>query len=76
MDSQVSDATPWIAVVEQLPPEGEVVESKIDDGAGCRNEAKLQLLGRMWFYEGGEMYVYYTPTHWRTVTTRQEQASE
>lgn len=55
----------WIKVSEQLPPEGAVVETKIDDGNGCRNVQKLQRNGRLWSLPDGSMYVYYTPTHWR-----------
>jgi hypothetical protein len=31
--------TDWIPCSEQLPPIGEVVMTKIDDGKGCRNES-------------------------------------
>lgn len=55
----------WIKVSEQLPPEETVVETKIDDGKGCRNVQKLKRRGRLWFFPDGSMYVYYTPTHWR-----------
>lgn len=55
----------WIKVSEQLPPEGAVVETKIDDGNGCRNVQKLKRIGRLWFFPDGSMYVYYMPTHWR-----------
>ena len=57
----------WTAVADALPPRGLVVDTKIDDGAGVRNEAPLKLhdRGRLWFFPDGSMYVYYTPTHWR-----------
>lgn len=48
----------------ETAPEGVVVETKIDDNKGCRNEQKLKRQGRLWFYPDGSMYVYYTPTHW------------
>jgi hypothetical protein len=48
-------------------PEGEVVETKIDDGNGERNVQPLKRSGNLWFIDGG-MYVYYTPTHWRPRT--------
>lgn len=48
-------------------PEGIVVETKIDDGHGVRNEAKLKRRGRLWFFPDDSMHVYYTPTHWRPV---------
>lgn len=52
-------------------PLGVVVETKIDDGRGERNHARLKGYKRaentrtLWFLEDGGMYVYYTPTHWR-----------
>lgn len=47
-------------------PENMLVMTKIDDSKGCRNEQTLHRNGRMWF--GGDMYVYYQPTHWRELT--------
>lgn len=56
----------WIACSEQLPERDVVVDTKIDDQDGCRNEQPLKRgSGRLWFYADGSMYVYYTPTHWR-----------
>lgn len=55
----------WIFCVSELPPDGEVVDTKIDDQDGLRNEGKLKRQGRLWFFPDGSMYVYYTPTHWR-----------
>lgn len=55
----------WIICADRLPPEREVVNTKIDDEKGERNEARLFRLGRLWFFPDGSMYVYYTPTHWR-----------
>lgn len=54
----------WISVDAQLPPNGEVVGTKIDDDHGIRNEVDLKRSGRLWFFADGAMYVYYTPTHW------------
>lgn len=60
--------TEWIAVVNQVPPEGIVVQTKIDDEQGCRNEQSLVRHGALWFFPSRrEMYVYYTPTHWKPV---------
>lgn len=57
----------WIPTNRQLPPKWQVVDTKIDDAKGCRNEGKLKLHDgqRLWFVPDGSMYVYYTPTHWR-----------
>lgn len=49
----------------ETAPEGVVVETKIDDSNGVRNEQKLKRRARIWFVPDGSTYVYYTPTHWR-----------
>jgi hypothetical protein len=46
-------------------PENVVVDTKIDDGRGVRNEQPMKRQGRLWYFADGSMYVYYTPTHWR-----------
>ena len=52
-------------------PLGVIVETKIDDGQGARNQALLKKYQRnsttrpLWFLPDNSMYVYYTPTHWR-----------
>jgi len=48
-------------------PNGVLVETKIDDKDGARNFAKLRRSNNLFWTERGDMYVYYTPTHWRTV---------
>ena len=58
-------AEQWIRTSDKLPPERTTVLTKIDDEHGVRNEARLRRSGRLWFFEDGSMYVYYTPTHWR-----------
>lgn len=57
----------WTRTADSLPPEGEVVETKIHDASGERNVALLKRNGRLWFYPDDPMYVYYTPTHWRPI---------
>lgn len=56
----------WIKVSDALPPRGVVVDTKIDDGRGVRNEQPLKMLetGNLWWFPDGSMYVYYAPTHW------------
>lgn len=54
----------WNKTSEVLPPENKIVLTKIDDGKGCRNETLLYRQGNLWFLADGDMYVYYTPTHW------------
>ncbi len=48
-------------------PEGTTVWTKIDDTNGVRNVQKLKRQGRLWFHESGDMYVYYTPTHYAEI---------
>lgn len=55
----------WIETSQQLPPEYQIVETKIDDGKFIRNNAKLYRYKNLWFLPDRSMYVYYTPTHWR-----------
>lgn len=52
-------------------PLDQVVETKIDDANGVRNETPLIQKQRgpeyrpMWWFPDMGMYVYYQPTHWR-----------
>lgn len=55
----------WIETKKELPTEGIIVETKIDDEKGCRNEQKLVRKGNLWFIPNRDTYVYYTPTHWK-----------
>lgn len=55
----------WTACADQASPENQIVESKISDAHGDRNEQQLQRRGNLWWTPDGGMYVYYTPTHWR-----------
>ncbi len=57
----------WIPTAERLPDEGRGVMTKLDDDKGERNVQLMFRRGRLWFI--GEMYVYYTPTHWKPLTT-------
>lgn len=59
----------WISTEEQLPELDVVVLTKIDDYKGERNVCKLYLgsNGRLWWTPSGDMYVYYTPTHWKYI---------
>lgn len=55
----------WIHVTDQAPPRDVVVETKIHDWRGVRNQTTLKLHGNLWFFPDMSMYVYYSPTHWR-----------
>lgn len=64
-------ANEWIATSQQLPKDGEVVHTKIDDEKGCRNEQLLKRQGNLWFFPDGSMYVYYRPTHWMPLSLQE-----
>lgn len=55
----------WIPCSQQLPAQGKIVETKIDDSKGERNVQPLKRYNNLWFFIDMSMYVYYTPTHWR-----------
>ncbi len=57
----------WVSVGFKKPPENILVETKIDDIKGVRNEAKLARRGNLYFVEDRTMYVYYMPTHWKHI---------
>ena len=59
----------WNEVQSILPPKNHLVMTKVEDEKGTRNEQLLHLggdKGTLWF--AGDMYVYYSPTHWRELT--------
>lgn len=66
----------WIKVSEQLPPDGVVVETKVEDDNGCRNEQNLKRRGDLWYLPDDKMYVYYKPTHWRYLSEDQKMIYE
>ena len=57
----------WINCKDMIPPERVVVETKIDDTNGLRNEQHLMRFGKSWLLPDQSMYVYYSPTHWRYI---------
>ena len=59
----IPNAREWISTSDRMPPQNLPVETKIHDSHGERNLTVLVLNNRLWF--SGDMYVYYTPTHWR-----------
>jgi hypothetical protein len=61
------DWKPTVSDESWTSPEGEETWTKIDDGHGERNIAKLTRHGNLWYTTQDPskgMYVYYTPTHW------------
>jgi hypothetical protein len=68
MDEHIpAEERPWWRVDEIQPNDGKVVDTKISDIGGERNHQRLKRQGRLWFFEDGSMYVYYTPTHWSEI---------
>lgn len=55
----------WYRTSNVLPEDGEIVDTKIDAGRGCRNEQRLKHSHNLWWIPDGSMYVYYNPTHWK-----------
>lgn len=66
--SSEANANDWISISSGLPKEGVVVDTKIDDENGLRNEQKLKRMKSLWFFPDDSMYVYYRPTHWKEST--------
>lgn len=63
------NADGWIRCRDEMPPDGTIVMTKIDDGAGVRNEQSLSFLRGLWWAGEGRdaTYVYYNPTHWKAL---------
>lgn len=57
----------WTKISDNLPPEGRIVNTKIDDSKGVRNIQRLIRRGRLYWTVDEKMYVYYTPTHWQHI---------
>ncbi len=55
----------WNKITILPPPFNRVVEIKIDDGNGLRNQQHLKFDGKLWWLKDGSAYVYFKPTHWR-----------
>lgn len=53
----------WHLVDKLLPKQGEVVDTLSDTGI----QQHLKLVGRLWFFPDGKMYVYYTPKFWSKI---------
>lgn len=62
----------WKETKNELPPINELVDTKIDDEKGIRNEGTLRFHDNLWWMSDDKMYVYYTPTHWKTRSTSKE----
>lgn len=56
----------WAHVEQVMPPDDTEVETKVDDVKGVRNIQTLKRHRNLWWFPDMSMYVYYSPTHWRT----------
>jgi hypothetical protein len=56
----------WKKVAEENPLRNRVILTKVEDEKGTRNEQELKYDGKLWWLPDGSMYVYYTPTHWKS----------
>ena len=54
----------WIKVSDRLPPQNNIVRTKIDEDGRVSNESKLIRKGTLWWLPDEAIYVYFTPTHW------------
>jgi len=61
----------WISVKDRVPPVGVVIDTKIDDEKGVRNEQQLVFENPLWFFPDHSMYAYYKPTHWKPLNIHQ-----
>lgn len=57
----------WKKIIDIKPPENIILNTKIMDGNGERNEQHLIRKGNLWFTTDMKTYVYYTPTHWQNI---------
>jgi hypothetical protein len=74
MDDWMPTISETSKVARWLAPENKEIWTKIHDDHGERNVAKLTRKGNLWFTEPtGGMYVYYTPTHWKSVQPHDDQ---
>jgi hypothetical protein len=63
----MDERSEWRRTEFEPAPENVVVQTKLDDEQGVRNVQTLKRRGALWWTPDGDMYVYYTPTHWREV---------
>ena len=59
----------WKRVSDSKPDKGVLVATKCEDENGTRNEQNMTYDSNLWF--AGSTYTYYSPTHWRLLTTNE-----
>jgi hypothetical protein len=53
--------------IDQLTPQEQILETCIIEDGKIRMEQCLIKKGNLWWFTDMSMYVYYTPTHYRTI---------
>lgn len=53
---------------DQLPIDNISVETKVKNDKGDHKKVVLKKHKHLWFNPETLIYVYYQPTHWRTIT--------
>lgn len=59
----------WIDVDDELPEESVVVETLAPEDPSYLYKTTLKRVGNLWLFPNGSVYVMYTPTHWRPLST-------
>ena len=55
----------WKKILSFSPPLNTLINTKIDDEKGVRNEQPLKFDGKLWWtLDKSATYIYYQPTHW------------
>jgi len=54
----------WNKVAVSMP-ENRVLDTRINDERGIRNEQQLIRRGNLFWHPDGSTYIYYTPTEWK-----------
>lgn len=61
--------------IRDTPPEGILLDVKIDDAEGERNFEQLIWKHNLWWDKNMATYVYWTPTHWKRPDTQHGKAN-
>ena len=57
----------WIKTSDELPDNNVLVMTKVADDRGDHSQVILKRHKNLWFNFDTSVYVYYTPTHWRSI---------
>jgi hypothetical protein len=59
---------PWIPTKRSLPPDGKVVETKVQSILAGHHFLRLKREGKSWLHPEGINRVNHKPTHWREIS--------